>query len=119
MPNLLAVWKAWIATFSIHNSSWQTFGLPPSVWFSTYSFYVILLLQASTVEQQKQHIALIAEASNLRETVHRLQMDKETSDTLMHGVLAMAGRDETSRKALEEEKARLITQLNYEMVRRM
>jgi hypothetical protein len=35
----------------------------------------------------------------------------------MHGVLAMAGRDEISRKALEEEKGRLITQLGYEQVR--
>ncbi len=60
--------------------------------------------------------SLIAEASNLRELVHRLQVDKETSDTLMHGVLAMAGRDEAARKALQEEKGRLVTQLGQEQV---
>ncbi len=76
-----------------------------------------IFFKATTAEKEKQIIALIAEASNLREAIHRMQMDKETSDTLMHGVLAMAGRDETSRKALEEEKARLITQIGYEQVR--
>jgi hypothetical protein len=35
----------------------------------------------------------------------------------MHGVLAMAGRDEASRKALEEEKGKLIAQLGYDQVR--
>jgi hypothetical protein len=67
-------------------------------------------------EKDLQITSLIAEASNLREAVHRLQLDKETSDTLMHGVLAMAGRDETARRTLEEEKGRLITQISYEQV---
>ena len=71
----------------------------------------------SNAEKDDQHFALLAEASNLREAVHKLKVDKETSDTLMHGVLAMAGRDEASRKALEEEKGKLIAQLGYEQVR--
>ena len=73
-------------------------------------------MQALAAGKENQHFALIAEASNLREQVYRLKIDKDTSDTLMHGVLAMAGRDEISRKALEEEKGRLITQLGYEQV---
>ena len=78
---------------------------------------VTVSLQTTASEKDDEMRALIAEASNLREAVHRLQLDKETSDTLMHGVLAMAGRDEAARKALEEDKGKLVTQLGYEQVR--
>jgi hypothetical protein len=81
------------------------------------SMFTNSCLQDFAVGKEARYEELLAEASNLREEVHRLKMDKETSDTLMHGVLAMAGRDEISRKALEDEKARLITQLGYEQVR--
>jgi len=74
-------------------------------------------MQATASQKDDDMQALIAEASNLREAVHRLQLDKETSDTLMHGVLAMAGRDEAARKALEEDKGKLVIQLGYEQVR--
>ena len=74
-------------------------------------------MQAAAAEKDNEVQALIAEASNLREAVHRLQLDKETSDTLMHGVLAMAGRDEAARKALQEDKGKLVIQLGYEQVR--
>lgn len=78
---------------------------------------VTACVQAAAAEKDNEVQALIAEASNLREAVHRLQLDKETSDTLMHGVLAMAGRDEAARKALQEDKGKLVIQLGYEQVR--
>jgi hypothetical protein len=43
-------------------------------------------LQDFAEGKEAQYVELLAEASNLREEVHRLKMVKETSDTLMHGV---------------------------------